>query len=250
MVVLWCRTRAVPAVFAESSWSSSWRTWRPLGAGPVAYFATRPTHDILEFTDDSLWAHVRSPRFTMLSRPREPLLHWNGRTRKTVLVPDTVKDYQFCSERGWFLYRNGQNHLSLLHRETRRPRICWKTRPTVHDGPGGVQSGRHHHGISGTNRRGLMSSTSSFCGTPIPGESRGPAFGHTWNSQVAWSNVPAILFLKDKGNIQAMEISKDSSVTPAGTEAARRELVGGLQTLMNAGGWSIGDDSGASFSTE
>jgi hypothetical protein len=94
-------SRAAVAVFLANA-----ATYAVLA--PLHYFATRPTSDIREFTDDSRWA--RRPVTTLYYV--EPgsgnlcSIGTDGQGRQ-VLVPDMVKDYQFRSDLSWFLYRDG-----------------------------------------------------------------------------------------------------------------------------------------------
>ncbi len=171
----------------------------------------------------------------------------DGQGRR-VLAPDAVKDYQFRSDRGWFLYRNGSHDLCLF-RDSGEPVVCWKT------------DQRFRMEQVTCNPDGTVVAYLSRVGDLKPfelvlydvGSGRTLRTGVTthkdsYEPEVAWSDSPDLLFLMDAGKVQAYRVGKDLSVAPSSIEPAARRLLTVYGRLKNEGYWWGGDDWGATFS--
>jgi hypothetical protein len=212
---------------------------------PLHYLATRPIHDIQEFTDDTHWAQRPVTRIYYVDSDNGNLcsITTDGHGRQ-VLVPDTVKDYQFRPDGGWFLYRNGSNNLCLWRKSKGKPQVCWKT------------DQRFTMERVACSPDGTIVAYLSQLGDPTPYELvlRDTDSGRvvrtgvkTQQDTIAWSNAPAVLFLG--GTKEAFQVHKDLSATPVRPGTVRKDLpaVYGRFTDMMKSSWWGGDDWGASF---
>jgi hypothetical protein len=193
---------------------------------PLHYFATRPINDIREFTDDSSWAqHPVTTLFYVDSKTGNLSSITTDGENRQVLVPDTVKDYQFRSDRGWFLYRSGSHDLCLL-REGGKPQVCWKT-----DQPFAMEQ-------VACSPDGSIVAYLSLVGDLKPFELvlNDVASGRVvktgvntrvdnYEPEVAWSDSADVLFVVEAANVQAYRVGKELSVTPVSIEPAVKKLL-------------------------
>ena len=94
---------------------------------PLHFVATRPTHDVKVFTDDSAWAKQPVLEVFYIDGNGNLCSITTGGGHMRVRVPDVVRDYQYLPSQGIYLYRDGTNCLSLF-RESDGTRIqCWST---------------------------------------------------------------------------------------------------------------------------
>jgi hypothetical protein len=251
IVFRWCRKRTTgisPRRVALVVFLANAATYSVLA--PLHYVATRPIHDIREFADDSRWAQRPVTRIYYVEQDSGNLcsISTDGQG-KQILIPDTVKDYQFRSDRGWFLYRNGSNSLCLLGERKGKSRVCWKT------------DQRFRMEQVACDPDGMVVAYLSLVGDLKPfelvlwdvGSGRVVRTGirtheDNYEPEVAWSDSPDILFLKDLGKVQAYRVRKDTSVVPAELEPLDKNLLVVYGRFKNMGyGWG-GNDWGASFS--
>lgn len=94
---------------------------------PLHYIATRPTHDVREFTAGSAWAEQPATELLYVSTTGNLCSITTDGKNARVRVPDMVRDYQYIPSQGIYLYRDGLNNLCLF-RESDGTRIqCWST---------------------------------------------------------------------------------------------------------------------------
>lgn len=215
---------------------------------PLHYVATKPTSDIRQFTEDARWAQRPVTRFVYVDRDTGNLcaINTDGQGRE-VLVPDTVKDYQYQPEHGWFLYRNGSDHLCLLRRG-RKSQVCWQTDQRfmmnqVACSPEGTI-------VAYLDRIGDVNPYELVLYDVDSGRAiRTGIKTHEdeYDPEIAWSNVPTVLFLEQRGAIEALQIRKDLSVAATELEPVDTNLLV-VYGRFGRGHWWGGDDWGTSFS--
>ncbi len=157
---------------------------------------------------------------------------------RQVLVSDTVEDYQFRSDRGWFLYRDGANNLCRLRKGEDRPQLCWKT------------DQRFTMDQVACNPDGTVVAYLDRVGDLKPfelvlydaGSDRVVRTGVRTNEddydpEVAWSDSPDILFLKHNGKVETFQVQKDLSVAAAETESPARKLLAIYGRFKEVGWW-------------
>ncbi len=79
---------------------------------PAYYFATKPTHNVQQFTGNSLWATNPKTKVIYIDSATQYLhsIDLDGRN-STVLVPHKVKDYLLANNLKHCVFRSEQNHL-------------------------------------------------------------------------------------------------------------------------------------------
>ena len=215
---------------------------------PLHYVATRPFHDIREFTDDTCWAQRPVTRIYYVEGDAGNLCSTttDGQNRR-VLVPDTVMDYQFRPEQDWCLYRNGQNHLCLLQAGQKKPQVCWKT------------DQRFTMEQVACDPNGTIVAYLEQVGDPRPHELvlRDMGSGRVvktgvrtdkddWEPGIAWANQPDVLFVGQK----AFRVGNDLSVAPVELQPAESNLLVVYGRFNDKHFWSGSDDWGAVFSSD
>ena len=251
VVVRWCRKHAAAVSLRRAAvvvFLANAATYSVLA--PLHYLATRPICDIRAFTDDSRWAQRPVTKIFYVERDTGNLcsITTDGQG-KQVMVPDTVKDYQFQPDRGWFLYRNGSNSLCLL-REREKPKVCWQTgqrfamEQVACNPDGTVVAYLNPGGDTRPTEQLVLCAVDS--GRVVKTEVR--THEDDYEPEIAWSNEPTILFLKTTGKVEALQIGKDLSAAPVPLESVDRKLFA-VYGRFKEKGYSWGrDDSGASFS--
>ena len=164
------------------------------------------------------------------------------------MVPDTVKDYQFRSERGWFLYRNGSNSLCLLT-EGGKPQVCWKTdqrftMDQVASDPDGTVVAYLERVEKWTPYELVLRDMAS--GRVVKTGVR--THKDDYDPEIAWSDAPDVLFLKHHGKVETLRVGKDLSAVPVRLEPAARKPLAVYGRFKEMGYFWGGDDWGASFS--
>jgi hypothetical protein len=227
VVVLWCRREAVAVSFRRIALVVLLANVAAYAVlGPWHYYVTRPINNILAFTNDSSWAHRPATTLYYLDGDSGNLcsISTDGQDRR-VLVPDTVKDYQFREDGGWFLYRNGSDALSL-YRKGGKPKVCCKPcQPVTMDEVACNAEGT----IVGCLTRADYSKPFELV-LCDPNSDRAVRTGietpqYCYDVQITWSNAPDILFLKLGRDVQAYRIGRDLSATPVEVEPAARKLL-------------------------
>jgi hypothetical protein len=251
VVLRWRRKRSAPVSLRRATLAvllANAATYAVLA--PLHYVATRPINDIREFTDDSRWAQRPATTIYYVERGTGNLcsIATDGQARR-VLVPDTVKDYQFRSERGWFLYRNGSDHLCLFQ-EGARPQVCWKT------------DQRFTMAQVACNPDGTTVAYLSRIGDLKPFELvlRQMASGRIaktgvttsqddYDPEVAWSESPDVVLLRDAGHVRAYRIGKDLSTSPVRLDPATQKVLTVYGRFSHGGSWS-GDGWSGTFAQD
>ncbi len=128
VIAVWCRNRKIQIVsrrLAMAVLLGNIATYVVLA--PLHYIATKPIHDVKEFTDDSRWACV--PPTTLLYVNSKGILCAIGTdgNNSRVLVSDRVRDYQYLPDQNICLYRNADNNLCIFRESDSKPIVCWKT---------------------------------------------------------------------------------------------------------------------------
>jgi len=97
--------------------------------GPVHYFATRPIHNIREFTLDTRWASQPPTQIIYVETGTKHLksVHSDG-SRPDTIVPLPVVDYQLSADLNLCLFRGPDGFLHMFHRNTGEQRLVWKTK--------------------------------------------------------------------------------------------------------------------------
>ena len=250
VVAAWCRRRSWSVArgrLAKFVLLANTVTYAVLA--PLHYVATRPVHDVREFTDDSAWAF----------RPATELYYVNGAGNLCavmtdggngrVLLPDVVRDYQYVPAADVFLYRNGENNLCLA-RHNAKPILCWRTNQQflmaqVAVSPDArivaywrsveelapyelvlfdTESGR-------TKQTGIMTTADEF------------------DPQIAWSESPDKLFLRTAGIVKAYRVEADLTTLPIEGSAAKAALTTVYGRFSNER-WGTGVDWGSGFSSD
>ena len=94
---------------------------------PLHYFATRPMHQVHEFTQNTLWTKHAST--TVLFTDQKGLLksvHADGSGPQT-LVPTVVRDYLVSTNLNVILYRGGDGNLHLYRRDEAQSNLVMQT---------------------------------------------------------------------------------------------------------------------------
>jgi len=94
---------------------------------PLHYFATRPMHQVHEFTQNTLWTKHAST--TVLFTDQKGLLksvHADGSGPQT-LVPMVVRDYLVSTNLNVILYRGGDGNLHLYRRDQAQSNLVMQT---------------------------------------------------------------------------------------------------------------------------
>jgi hypothetical protein len=131
------------------------------------------------------------------------------------LIPDTVRDYQFRPDAGWFLYRNGSNSLCLWRKGDVKPRLCWETKQQFMMKQVACNAaGTLVAYLDGWDESKPFELTlySPDSGRRVPTGMRGESL---IVSEIAWSRDPSVLFVKNDHGIKAFRIHGDLSVMPA-----------------------------------
>ena len=234
VIATWCRNRTIPVRrgrLAVVVLIANTLTYAVLA--PLHYFATRPLHDIREFTDDSRWAQTPPVELFYIGADGSLCAATTDGQGVRTVVPDTVREYQYLPEPGIFLYRNGADDLCLLRKSAIAPVRCWhaeyqfameqvacspngsvvayleKTRPgesyelTLHD----ADSGR-------TAKTGIVATSE-----------------HWYGPELAWSENPSKLYLRTDRTIEVVTVSRELT-------AARAYPVTGALSLTRVYGYS------------
>lgn len=96
---------------------------------PVHYWATRPIHDIQEFTTDTAWASQPVTQILYVDTATQHLktIRSDGSKPETV-VPLPVVDYQVSADLNLCLFRAPDGNLYLYRREAATAQRVWKTK--------------------------------------------------------------------------------------------------------------------------
>ena len=214
---------------------------------PLHYIATRPIHDIREFADDTRWAQRPVTKIYYVDRDDGNLcsITTDGQDKR-VLVSDTVKDYQFRSDLGWFLYRNGSNNLYIL-RAGGKPQVCWRTdqRFTMDQAacsPDGAVVA--YLCKVGDMKRFELILRDVASGRVVKTGIK--THQDDYDTEIAWSDAPHIVFLKTIGKVEAFHVGDDLSVSLIPLESVDRKLLAVYGRFKNGGAWWGGDDWGPS----
>lgn len=251
VVARWCRKRSVSVGrrrLALTVLVANAVTYAVLA--PLHYVATRPTQDVRQFTDHSAWA-ARPVTEIYYVNPEGRLcsITTDGRNDH-VLIPDVVRDYQYYPESQIFLYRNGDNDLSIYRVSWTKPLLCRRTdqrflMEEVASSPDGKmiaylsQIGRSKpyelvlvDMASGRKvRTGIKSDESDY----DPG--------------IAWSTEPGKLFLKSSEKVRSIRITGDLEAT-LDVQAVSSGTLEEVYGRFSGGHWYGGDDWGATFSSD
>lgn len=97
--------------------------------GPVHYFATRPVHNIREFTMDTRWASQPPAQIIYVDTQTKHLksVHSDG-SRPDTIVPLPVVDYQLSSDLNLCVFRGPDGFLHLYRRDTGEQSLIWKAK--------------------------------------------------------------------------------------------------------------------------
>ena len=81
---------------------------------PARYLITRPRHDVKTFTDDSSWAqHPLTEVYYIATNGNLCAIMTDGNGQR-VIIPDTVRDYQYLPRQGLYLYLNASDMLCFF----------------------------------------------------------------------------------------------------------------------------------------
>lgn len=96
--------------------------------GPVHYFATRPIHNIREFTADTRWASQPPAQILYLDTETRHLksIFSDGSNPETI-VPLPMMDYLVSGDLNLCLFRGADGFLHLYRRDTGEQRLVWET---------------------------------------------------------------------------------------------------------------------------
>ncbi len=96
--------------------------------GPVHYVATRPTHNIREFTADTRWASQPPARLLYLdSETRHLKSIFSDGTNPETIVPLPMMDYLVSADLNLCLFRGQDGFLHFYRRDTGEERVVWET---------------------------------------------------------------------------------------------------------------------------
>lgn len=96
--------------------------------GPVHYFATRPIHNIREFTMDTRWASQPPAQIIYVdTRTRHLKSVYSDGSRPDTIVPLPVVDYQLSADLNLCVFRGPDGFLHLYRRGTGEQNLVWKT---------------------------------------------------------------------------------------------------------------------------
>lgn len=229
VVARWCRRLELPVRrrrVALAVLGANVATYAILA--PLHYYATRPRHDVKEFTDDTRWA-AQPPSAVLYISPANQLCAVNSDgTNRRIVIPFEVVDYQYQADSGRFLYWDRQGDCYLFHEGEVQPRRCLqgmrRCMAQVACSPDGkslaylAESARGHYQLH------LLDTTS--------GDSRmlavvGGSYG-AW-PEVAWSDQPATFLLKEAGRVDLIQMDTGGGISrrPAGPDEVRLARVYG-----------------------
>jgi len=250
VVAAWCRRRTLSVArsrLAAFVLLANTVTYAVLA--PLHYVATRPTHDVRQFTDDSAWAF----------RPATEIYYVNGSgnlcsvttdgKNGRVLLPEVVRDYQYVPATDVFLYRNGENNLCLAHRNA-KPILCWRTdqrfaMEQVALSPDGRIVAYLKRVEKLTPYELILFDTESSRTVPTGIITT----KDDYDPQIAWSESPDKLFLKSAGIVRAFRVGADLTAIPMEGVAGKAALAivyGRFSTEQ----WAGGGDWGPGFSDD
>jgi hypothetical protein len=96
--------------------------------GPVHYFATRPTHNIQEFTADTRWASQPPTQIIYIDTETKHLKSiFSDGSNPGTIVPLPVADYQVSADLSLCLFRGPDGFLYLYSRDPGQQRLVWQT---------------------------------------------------------------------------------------------------------------------------
>jgi len=128
VVALWCRKAKIPVGWGKLAFLvlvMNVMTYAVLA--PLNYWATRPRHDVKTFTDDSSWAQHPLTEIYYISTNGNLCAIMTDGSKHRVVIPDSVRDYQYLPQQGLFLYRNCKDTLCLFHESDGQTIECWQT---------------------------------------------------------------------------------------------------------------------------
>jgi hypothetical protein len=243
LIAGWCRKNVVPvslgriALFVFIANAASYAVLAPLH-----YIATRPIHDIREFTDDSRWAHSPPVRFYYVSNNGQLCsVMTNGRDTQ-VVVPDVVRDYQYLPDQNAFLYRNGVNNLCLFRESDKKPLLCWSTNQRfMMEQVAFSPNGKTVAYLSRTDPRkpyelllyDVESGQRTSTGIITDKDAHDP--------EIAWSDRPFTLFLKNGRNVETITLDRNMSATRAKATSSNSTLSRVYGRFSNGHWWGGGD---------
>jgi len=170
---------------------------------PARYQMTRPRHDVKTFTDDSSWAQHPLTEIYYLAANGNLCAVMTDGSNNRVVIPDTVRDYQFLPRQGLYLYRNADDALCLFRESDKQIVECglplYKySMNHVTCSPNGQTVAFWQEELSvgyGENCRLMLfnTDTAKQYSTEVTATNQ-------WNDNfpaLAWGDSPDILFMKD-----------------------------------------------------
>jgi hypothetical protein len=215
---------------------------------PLHYYATRPLHDVKEFTDDAHWA--RSPTTTLYYIDGDGgnlcSIESDGRNRQ-VIVADSVKDYQFNLQNGWVLYRDGEGNLRLWRTAEKRSLLCWDTkqRYTMREvacSPDGKTVA--YFRLAGDEKSCTLELRHVGADSVASIGTWASEYGST--PEIAWSVSPDLLFVRNNKELLAYKIGDDLSAIETPLESVDKTTAE-VYGRFNEGRWWGNDDWGVSY---
>ncbi len=101
--------------------------------GPVHYFATRPIHNIQEFTEDTRWAHQPPTLIIYIDTGTSHLKSiLSDGSNPATIVPFPVVDYQVSADLNLCLFRGPEGSLQIFRRDANEPSLVWQTNERFH----------------------------------------------------------------------------------------------------------------------
>jgi hypothetical protein len=96
--------------------------------GPVHYIATRPTHNIREFTADTRWASQPPAQiFYLDTKTRHLMSIFSDGSNPETIVPLPMMDYLVSGDLNLCLFRGQDGFLHFYRRDTGEQRVVWET---------------------------------------------------------------------------------------------------------------------------
>lgn len=173
---------------------------------PANYFWTRPTDDVRQFTDDSGWAQTPTETVLFID-PSGQLcsIRSNGQD-KQVIVPDVVRDFQYLPDQGIVLYRNGTDALCIWRESEKKSQVCLKS---VDPGCRMSQCACSPDGklVAHLNESTLVLSNVEN------GQETANEMECGWDAEIAWSNEPRVLLLKNANQVVSCAIDDNMKIT-------------------------------------
>lgn len=214
------------------------------------YIATRPMHDVREFSDDAVWAGNPPTELLYVSSTGNLCSVTTDGLNVRVCVPDTVRDYQYLPSQGIYLYRNGSNNLCMFRASGKKLIQCWTTNERfMMEQVACSPDGKTVAYLSRVGKLktyelvlyGIDRDCTAKTGIITPEDYDDP--------EIAWSTDPSTLLLLSSKAVRQVSISTNLTTTMTEYHTSKIPLVA-VYGRFSAGHWWGGADWGPSFSRD